>query len=212
MEAGMADSALWAMTHQQRRDVADMLDGLTDEQWAADSLCSGWPVRDMAAHMIAVARMTPGRFVRGLAEAGFRFNVLANRQIALRAGWTPKELVAELRETAGLTSGPPGPPQTPLSEAVVHGMDISRPLGIKQEIPPQTLTTALDFYRNTQLLIGAKKRIAGLRLTATDLKWRHGDGPEVSGPAASLLMAMAGRRAALADLTGDGVQVLSARR
>jgi uncharacterized protein (TIGR03083 family) len=207
----MADPALWAMNQEQRRDLAEMLGGLTDEQWAAGTLCSGWSVRDMAAHLVAVARMTPGRFVRELVGAGFRINVLADRDIARRAGLAPKDLVAELRETADRTSGPPGPPQTPLSEAVVHSMDITRPLGITREIPPQTLITVLNFYRNTQLMIGAKKRIAGLRLSATDLEWQHGDGPEVSGPADSMLLAMAGRRAALDDLSGEGLESLTVR-
>src|SRR5262249_61767097 len=126
------------------------------------------------------------------------------RNIARYADRSPQELLAEVRETAGRTSGPPGPPETPLSEVVVHGLDISRPLGIKREIPAEVLIRVLDFYRNTQLLIGAKKRIAGLRLAATDLEWQTGAGPEVSGPAVSLLQAMAGRRVALGGPTRAG--------
>jgi hypothetical protein len=59
--------------------------------------------------------------------------------------------------------------------------------------------------KGSNLLIGTKRRIAGLSLRATDADWRHGTGPEVSGPMLALLMDMTGRKAATGDLTGDGV-------
>jgi uncharacterized protein (TIGR03083 family) len=207
----MERAGVWAMTHGQRRDVADMLDGLTPEQWAAQSLCGQWRVRDVAAHLAVTARMTRGRFLRGMAAAGFRFDAFSAKQMQPYAGMSPAELVAELRRTAGRSSGPPGPALTPLSEVVVHGCDVSHPLGIKRAVPAEVLVAVLDFYRDAQLLIGAKKRIAGLRLKATDIDWQHGAGPEVTGPAESLLLAMSGRRPALADLTGPGVAQLTQR-
>ncbi len=207
----MADAALWAKIHDQRRDVADFLAELQPQQWDAESLCAGWRVRDVVAHMIATARTTQGRFFRDFAGAGFRFNAFAAKNVARYAGMSPEELVAEVRNTAGLTGAPPGPAQTPLSEVVLHSLDISRALGVKREIPADVLVTVADFYKNTQVLIGAKKRIAGLRLRATDVDWQTGDGPEVAGPAGSLLLAMAGRRQAVEDLTGPGVEQLSAR-
>ena len=93
----------------------------------------------------------------------------------------------------------------------MHSFDISHPLGIKRAVPAEVLVAVLDFYKNAQLLIGAKKRIAGLRVNATDVEWQHGDGPEVTGPAGSLLLAMSGRRPALEDLSGPGVAQLSER-
>jgi hypothetical protein len=98
-----------------------------------------------------------------------------------------------------------------LGEAVVHGEDIRRPLGMSREIPEETLVTVADFYKGSNLLIGAKRRIAGLSLKATDASWTNGDGPEVSGPLASLIVAMTGRREACADLSGEGVAALAAR-
>lgn len=207
----MADAALWAKIHDQRRDLAEFLADLSPEQWDADSLCAGWRVRDVAAHLIVTARMTPGRFFRAFAAAGFRFNTFNARNLARYSGKSPAELLAEVRETAPLTGAPPGPALTPLSEVVVHGLDISRALGVKREIPADVLATVADSYKNTQPLIGAKKRIAGLRLRATDIDWQTGDGPEVTGAAGSLLLAMAGRRTALEDLSGPGVAQLTER-
>jgi hypothetical protein len=68
-----------------------------------------------------------------------------------------------------------------------------------------------DFYKGSNLLIGAKKRIEGVTLKATDTDWSHGSGPEASGPMLSLVMAMTGRRAALDDLAGPGVDTLRRR-
>jgi hypothetical protein len=73
------------------------------------------------------------------------------------------------------------------------------------------VTAVCDFYRGSNLLIGARNRIAGVRLTATDADWRYGDGPEATGPIVAILLAMTGRKVALDDLTGDGVAVLRAR-
>lgn len=207
----MADTDLWAMTHRQRAAVADLLAGLTPDQWEQLTLCSGWRVRDLAAHMIATAHTTPRSFLVGLATAGFRFPVYAERQIAQRRDRTPAQLVDGLRKTTTMTAHPPGPPQTPLSEILVHGADVARPLGVPYAPPEEALIAVAEFYKRAQPLIGAKKRIAGLRLVGTDTGWQTGDGPEVRGPTLSLLLAMAGRRAALDDLQGDGFGTLLSR-
>jgi hypothetical protein len=90
----------------------------------------------------------------------------------------------------------------------VHGEDIRRPLGIAHAYPMDALTRVADFYKGSNLLIGAKRRIAGVTLRATDADWSTGTGPEAAGPMLSLLLAMTGRSAALADLTGEGVASL----
>jgi hypothetical protein len=82
---------------------------------------------------------------------------------------------------------------------------------VSREIPEETLVAVADFYKGSNLLIGAKRRISGLRLRATDASWSHGDGPEVSGPLASLVVAMTGRREAYADLSGEGLGTLAGR-
>ena len=207
----MGETDLWPMIHERRAALADVVEGLSPEQWDASSLCTGWRVRDAVAHVIATAHTTPGSFFRDWASAGFRFHRFSAGQLESYAGLAPAELVSGLRETTTLTSHPPGPLQTPLSEVVVHSEDITRGVGVRMEVPTATLVAVLDFYRRTQLLIGAKKRSTGLHLRATDVAWETGNGPEVSGPGTSLLLAMAGRPAGLADLTGSGVKVLTSR-
>jgi uncharacterized protein (TIGR03083 family) len=94
---------------------------------------------------------------------------------------------------------------------IVHAEDIRRPLGIKHAYPAEAVTRVADFYKGSNLLIGSKRRIDGLTLRATDADWSHGTGPEVSGPALSLVLAMTGRTAAIEDLDGDGVATLRRR-
>ena len=98
-----------------------------------------------------------------------------------------------------------------LGEIVVHGEDIRRPLGLSHQSPEAALVALADSYRKTNLLIGAKRRSAGLRLRATDSDWIRGEGPEVTGPLISLIAAMAGRTGAQTDLTGDGVSAFAER-
>jgi len=207
----MAASSPWPLIHGEREALADDLASLTDEQWATPSLCPGWSVRDVLGHIIATAKMKQGGFLPALARAGFRFNDMSNNLIAAEATAAPADGLAELRRHLTDTTHPPGPVETMLGEAVVHGEDIRRPLGIKRAYPPEAVTRSADFFRRSNLLIGSKRRIAGLRLRADDLEWAAGSGPEVTGPALSLLMAMTGRAAALDDLSGEGVATLRSR-
>jgi hypothetical protein len=84
-------------------------------------------------------------------------------------------------------------------------------LGIQHTYPSDWITRAISFYSSSNLLIGGKSRIAGLTLKATDTDWSLGSGPLVEGPAMSLLLATTGRRVALDDLTGPGIDTLRSR-
>jgi uncharacterized protein (TIGR03083 family) len=202
---------LWPLVRAERERFADLLESLAPEQWQQQTLCAGWTVHDMAAHCVATAHTTPGSFFAGLVGTGFRFHRLSEKNIKKYGAGSPAEMVAAIRESAGRTTGPPGPPQTPLSEIVMHSGDVATPLGLTHQNAPEALTATLDFYKRAQLLIGSKKRAEGLHLVATDVGWENGTGPTVSGPAISLLQALSGRRAGLTALTGDGVTTLSAR-
>jgi len=101
--------------------------------------------------------------------------------------------------------------QLDVGEAIIHSEDIRRPLGIAHTYAPAAVLRVADFYKGSNTLIGAKNRIAGVTLHATDADWSHGSGPEVNGPLLSLVMAMTGRKVALNDLEGPGVEVLRSR-
>ncbi len=207
----MASPDLWPLTHRERERFADLLATLRPDDWSTPSVAAGWSVRDVVAHCISTAHTTPVSFVTGFAGAGFNFGKFAEKNIAKYSSRSPDQLVVETRASARRTSAPPGPPQVPLSEIVVHSEDVARPLGRSLDRAPEALVASLDFYKGAQPLIGGKKRAEGLHLAATDVGWEHGTGPTVSGPAISLLMALSGRRAGLADLDGDGLPTLTSR-
>jgi uncharacterized protein (TIGR03083 family) len=205
----MADP--WPAIHAEREVLATDLSALTDEQWATPSLCAGWTVRDVLGHMTATAKMTPPRFFLALAGAGFKFNNMTSREVARETTGPPADSLAEFRRYTQASSHPPGPAASWLGETVVHGTDIRRPLGLSRDFPEPALVQVADFFKGSNVLIGAKKRIDGLRLQATDATWSTGTGAEVSGPLLSLIMAMTGRPAVLDDLSGDGVAQLRDR-
>ena len=207
----MGTAEVWDLIAAERAALAADVGPLTDEQWQTASLCDGWTVRDVLAHMVSTAEMTPGRFVGRLVGSGFSLERLQAKDIAELTQGPPADTVARFTADVHARTHPPGPAQSWLGETIVHGEDIRRPLGIAHTYDPAAVTTTLDFYRKSNLVIGGKKRAAGLAMRATDVDWSAGSGPDVSGPAVSLALALTGRPAVLGDLTGDGVAVIRDR-
>jgi uncharacterized protein (TIGR03083 family) len=199
------------LARDERADLAALLAGLTPRQWDAPTLCAGWRVRDVVAHMISydglgrrglVARFAAGRFRPG------RVNAVG---VAEHRGDDPHQLLALLHqrlEPRGLTAGFGG--RIALVDAMIHQQDIRRPLGLPRTIPAERLLPALGFARVAPP-IRAFWRARGLRLVASDLDWAAGRGPEVRGRAEAVLMAMAGRRGVVDELDGPGRATLAAR-
>lgn len=198
----------------ERRHLADLLDGLTSQQWSTPSLCSEWTVRDVAAHMIVPLEVgIPGFAAAMIASAG-SFDRANLRLAAKQAKRPTSQIAAILRDKAEHRFTPPGAgPEAPLNDLLVHGLDLRRPLGIDREIPAERARTALDW-----LTTKTAKRLVGdcvvgeFTLEARDIGWIHGDGPVVRGDADSLLLALTGRAIAFDELEGDGVEALRRRR
>ena len=207
----MKSKETWKYIHAERTAMAETLEILSQDQWAAPSWCEGWSVRDTTGHILAAAEQTPAKFYKELISAGFRFDVFTERGAKRLSTQGTDELVRRLRDRTLTTNHPPAPVMAMLGEIIVHGQDIRRPLGLEHRAPEAALVAVADSWKNSNLLIGAKRRIAGLRLRATDCDWTHADGPEVAGPLQSLVLAMTGRKGAHIDLTGDGLTVLADR-
>jgi len=207
----MASTDPWTTIHEERRALLKDLESLPDERWSTPSLCEGWTVQVVLVHMVAAAKKSPPKCFAGMIGSGFRFNAMAAKDVARETEGGPAQTLARFREILDRTTSPPGPKTTWVGEVVVHGEDIRRPLGIKHTYPADALTSVADFYKGSNLLIGAKNRISGLELRATDADWSTGTGPTVSGPMLSLVMAMVGREPALDDLSGEGVATLRER-
>lgn len=207
----MDRAVLWQHIHAERRQLARTLAALPEADWATFSLCSGWTVKDVAAHVIAtpqtgwreVAAMTGRNLGRG-------FNAMIDREVRrLGAATTPDEVLADFEAHAHSTRHVPITTTIePLVDALVHHQDIVRPLGIEHHMDPEAAALAADRVRLLSPLMGSLRVVAGVRMVATDIDWARGSGPELTGPMEELLMACAGRGAAARGLTGEGTRVL----
>lgn len=202
-------ATLMEMAHDERADLAAFLAGLTPQDWDTPSLCSGWSVKDVVAHVISyeelgaiglVKRFAKGRIVRANQVGVDEFAALTPPQLL--------EFLGNHLTPRGLTAGFGG--MIALVDGTIHHQDIRRTLARPRVIPADRLVRVLGLVPGNPRL-GAGRRIRGLGLRATDINWAHGQGPEVTGPGEALLMAMAGRPAALADLDGPGRATLAAR-
>jgi uncharacterized protein (TIGR03083 family) len=201
---------VWSLVHAERAALIDDLERLDDQAWEVASLCGGWTVHDVVAHLVDSARTTRIGFLVGLARAGFDFDRLNARGVARERGASPRETLERLRRASSRTSSPPAPLESRLVEEVVHGEDIRRPLGLTRCYPDEAVVRSLRLQARTPASFGgAKELVARVRLTAVDAGASIGDGPEVTGTALSLLLAVSGRRVALDELDGPGAGTLA---
>jgi uncharacterized protein (TIGR03083 family) len=205
------DTNTWRLIHAERSALADQLDTLSSQQWTTASWCGTWTVHVVAAHILAGAEQTPAAFATALAASGFRFNTMIDRAAHRLARLEPAEIINRLRARTSTTNHPPAPVMAMLGEVVVHSADLRQPLGLPATTPPEAARACLEMYKTASFPVGGKKRIRGLRLRASDVDWSCGEGPEVAGPAQSLLLAMTGRAGGLGDLDGPGVAIMRER-
>jgi uncharacterized protein (TIGR03083 family) len=194
-----------------RKELADDLAGLTEAQWSTSSLCDGWTVEETLAHLTSAARMTPFRWIRSMAAAGFRPDVHNRRRLDEHLGETPAETLVKFRAAMSATTAPSGHSAGWLGEIVVHGQDIRRPLGLHRNPAIDRTTAVARFFVSKNFAVNSRNVAAGLQWEATDGPFRSGEGPIVRGTTEALVMLLAGRRAYLTDVTGDGVETVNAR-
>lgn len=200
-----------ALARAEREDLLDLLVTLTPEQWRAPSLCAGWSVQDVVAHVLSYEELGPrqlaGRFARGALRFD-RVNAVGLREYRTRS---PEQLLDLLRRhltPTGLTAGLGG--AIALTDGLIHHQDIRRPLGLPRTVPEERVLPALRTALFAPTLLGAL-RVRDVRLVATDVEWAFGRGPEVRGTAEALLMAIAGRRGLAAELSGPGRERVTRR-
>ena len=198
----------------QRRAVADLLASLDETQWALPSLCAGWTIREVAAHLSMPFDLNTRAVVWRLVKARGNFDKVSDDYARTRASTPTAELVETLRANAEHRFTPPGlGPEAPLTDIVIHGLDVGVPLAKTVPLPAATANAVLDFLMSSKATRGflPKDRVPGLRYESRDTAWAAGSGPTVAGPAASLLLALTGRRAGLEHLSGDGAADLERR-
>jgi uncharacterized protein (TIGR03083 family) len=205
-----------ALRRDELASISDFLHGLSAEDWDHASLCRAWRVRDVVSHM-CLGYLTPMRSMIGkVARRGFNVPKASfEESIAFADAHTPDEILAAFdrihRDNVRNGIAKVIPPSEGLVDHLIHHQDMRRPLGRPRPMPTDRLLAALGLVPGLGGFVGAKKRVAGLRLVATDVGWSHGDGPQVTGPGEAILLAASGRPAGLEDLSGDGVATLRSR-
>jgi uncharacterized protein (TIGR03083 family) len=198
------DTEVQAAVAAEFRSLADLLDGASDAQWDTPSLCEGWRVREVVAHMTMAARYSEEAFMALLAEYGFDFTRLSDQVAGRDAALPTTELVACLRSEVMQQWQPPGGgAHGALNHVVIHGLDVTVPLGARRRVPEKTIEILLDDLTAGGGHARFGVAIDGRRLRATDLDWSYGSGPELRGTGEDLALAMCGRRLPAGRLEGD---------
>ncbi len=202
---------VWRTIDQQRSELADLMETFTEAEWETPSLCDGWRVREVAAHLtLAHTTLRQGLGPAIRARGGFNRMIYqtAMRQAELPVEDYPVLLRAMVgsRRTAPFISD-----LEPMLDQLVHGQDMVVPLGRTREMPPEAAATSAQRAWSMGFPFGAKKRLRGFTLAATDHPWTMGDGPLVEGPIRALLMLVTGRDVVLPELSGPGADELRAR-
>ena len=206
----MDEDAAWRAIDTQRGLTADMLDGLADGEWRQPSLCVGWSVRDVAAHL-TLQQMRFGDLIRGVPTIvrARTLNKAIHDMACRRAELPTGELVERIRASIGSRRHNIGVTyRETLVDILVHSQDIAIPLGRRLPMPAPASAMAVHHIWAVKRMFHARDRFADYRLIATDVTWSAGSGLEVRGSAGALLLLITGRAAALPLLHGEGVSAL----
>jgi uncharacterized protein (TIGR03083 family) len=201
------------MIADERIGLADELADLTDAQWATPSLCAGWTVRNVVVHLLMPFHVSLPSMLWKMATNGFDLDKVSDK-FAKSDTRPERELLDDLRANADHHFSPPGfGPEAPLTDLVVHGQDIRRPLGLAHRIPDDHARVVLDMLVTPKASKAFAKKglLTGLRLEVDELHWSYGSGQVVAGGAEPVIMTLAGRTALLDDLSGPGLDELRRR-
>lgn len=178
----------------ERADLAVLLDELPEAEWDRPTLCEGWRVRELVAHIVMPYRLSTPGFLLGMVRAGGKFDRFADRHArSAAAALSPGELTETLRQNVDHPWKPPGGgDQGALSHDVIHGLDLTVALGIDRQVPAERMRFILDDMNPRQVKYFGVD-LTGIRLQATDLDWSYGAGEELTGTAQDLLLVLCDR-------------------
>lgn len=174
--------------------LADTLQAMDGTRWDTPSLCEGWRIREVIAHLTMAARYPEQRFMAKLQEHGFDFTALSNAIAREDAGLSTSELLGNLRDRTMHEWAPPGGGyHGALNHVVVHGLDATIPLGVPHRGPEENLHVVLEDLTRGGGHENFGVSVMGRRLEATDLDWSFGSGAPLSGSSEALIVALCGR-------------------
>jgi uncharacterized protein (TIGR03083 family) len=190
----MTEADIRRLIAAERGEMAAVLRGLSGDQWDAPTLCEGWRVREVVAHVTMPYRYSTPRFLFELAKSRGRFNPMSDRLARQdAAALTADELVGTLEANVNHPWKPPGGGfEGALSHDVIHGLDITVGLGLDRKVPAERLSVVLGGLSPKHLKYFGVD-LTGTELRADDLDWTYGSGRPVCGSAQDLLLMVCGR-------------------
>lgn len=208
----LSNRQVWQLVHAERRRLIEDLQALEERQWSTASLCPGWSVHDVVAHLVDTARTGRVGFVASMIRSRGNFNEANERGVGRYRAANPGQTLELFRQSMGLQLTPPAHRATRLVEAIVHGEDIRRPLGIEGDYPRHAVTEAINYQLRTPVAFGGgRERARGLCLLDAESQHSWGHGRQVRGSGIDLLMALSGRPVERGLLRGSGVGQLTQR-
>ena len=199
------DAALQPIVASEYLALADVLSAANEADWNASSLCEGWRVREVIAHLTMAARYDQATFMAELEARDGDFGRLSNELAAQDAQLPTAELVANLRADTLLHWAPRGSYHDALNHVVIHGLDAMVPLGDRRYPPAETLQIVLEDLTAGGIHEHFGTSIVGRRLETSDLDWSYGSGPVLRGKAGDLALALCGRAVPPGRLEGDSL-------
>jgi uncharacterized protein (TIGR03083 family) len=202
---------VWRTIDEQRSELADLMETFSEDDWETPSLCTGWRVREVAAHL-TLAHTTLRQALGPVVRARGSFDRMIYQTALKQAELPVEEFPRLLRAMVGSRRKAPFISDLePMTDQLVHGQDMVVPLGGTREMPTEAAATSAQRVWSTGFPFRARKRLAGFTLSATDHAWSAGQGEVVEAPIRALLMLVTGRDVVLPELSGPGADALRAR-
>jgi uncharacterized protein (TIGR03083 family) len=209
----MNDDEAWTAIDEHRLRTADLLDSLSNDEWRRPSLCDGWSVQDVAAHL-TLQQMRLRDVLPGAIRHPGGINRMIRESAKRRAGLSREEIVGEIRRTVGSRRHNIGVTcRETLIDILVHSQDVALPLGRRLDVDPgaaaEAATRVWSYAGRSKAKVFRKIPLEDLRFTATDISWSVGAGRAIEGPITAILLVLTGRLAAQPMLSGEGVAMLA---
>jgi len=209
----MDDTEVWSAVDRRRRAIVELLTSLDPGEWDTPSLCEGWRVRDVAAHLTMPLLTMRQMALLAVRHPGRTNHLIREGSIDLARRHDPAQLLDRLGLLVGQHRALPGLTcRESLIDAVGHTLDMAIPLNREIGIPANEVAEAADrvvSYRGRgNAKVFRSLPLTPFRLTATDHTWSTGAGAEVTGTMTDLFLLLTGRTVRIGHLHGPGADDL----
>ncbi|PFG31724.1 maleylpyruvate isomerase family mycothiol-dependent enzyme [Paramicrobacterium agarici] len=185
---------LMTETLAERHRLIELAEQFGDDDWSAPSLCDGWRIREVVAHLTMPYRLRPLGYLVGMLRHGFKFDRFAQQDaLGATSELSDAELLKLWQSHADSRWQPPGGgPAGALSHELIHGLDVTVALGLPNA-PAERLALMLRAADDRNFTYFGVD-LTGVRLEADDADATVGHGSVIRLPVHLLVLVVTGRR------------------